>query len=57
MGLKIVVMDPITVLKTIDYVMLKKRQMTNKLYGANGGWAAIRSFQVVGVPAFVNSLA
>jgi len=23
--------------------MIKKRQMTNKLYGANGGWAAMRS--------------
>ena len=23
--------------------MIKKRQMTNKLYGSNGGWAAMRS--------------
>ena len=23
--------------------MIKKKQMTNKLYGANGGWAAMRS--------------
>jgi len=23
--------------------MIKKRQMTNKLYGGNGGWAAIHS--------------
>jgi hypothetical protein len=23
--------------------MIKKRQMTNRLYGANGGWAAMRN--------------
>jgi hypothetical protein len=29
--------------------MIKKRQMTNKLYGANGGWAAYRSVNYVGI--------
>ena len=29
--------------------MLKKRQMTNKLYGANGGWAAIRTVKYDGL--------
>ena len=29
-------------------VMIKKRQMTNKLYGANGGWAAKRSINYTG---------
>ena len=28
--------------------MIKKRQMTNKLYGANGGWAAMRSVKYDG---------
>ena len=29
--------------------MIKKRQMTNKLYGSNGGWAAIRSVNYDGI--------
>lgn len=29
--------------------MIKKRNMTNRLYGANGGWAAIRSVEYNGL--------
>jgi len=29
--------------------MIKKRQMTNKLYGSNGGWATYRSVNHVGI--------
>jgi hypothetical protein len=29
--------------------MIKKRQMTNKLYGSNGGWAAMRSINYSGI--------
>lgn len=29
--------------------MIKKKQMTNKLYGANGGWAAIREIKYDGI--------
>lgn len=42
-------MDPILVVKTVEYIVRKKRQMTNKLYGANGGWAAIRSVNYNGI--------
>jgi hypothetical protein len=28
--------------------MIKKKQMTNKLYGSNGGWAAMRSINYGG---------
>jgi hypothetical protein len=29
--------------------MIKKRSMTNRLYGANGGWAAIREVKYNGI--------
>lgn len=41
--------DPIVIVKTVEYIMRKKRQMTNRLYGANGGWAAIREIKLDGI--------
>jgi hypothetical protein len=29
--------------------MIKKRQMTNRLYGANGGWSSIRQVKYDGI--------
>ena len=41
--------DPIAIVKTVEYIMLKKRQLTNRLQATSGGWSAIRQVKYKGI--------